>query len=105
MVKAPELTYYAVMQALRNGHSYSSTGPEIKAMWLEGNMLHVECSPVFGVFVHGMRLDKKTQVVEKTDRITCADIDITALRQSSPYFWVQLRSTDGKKAWATPYWF
>jgi len=105
MVKARELTYSTVMEALRRGHSYASTGPEIKAMWIEGNTLHIECSPVFGIFVHGMRLDKKTQVVEKSDCIISADIDITALRQSSPYFWVQLRTTDSQKAWATPYWF
>ncbi len=104
-VKTDELSYDAIMKALSSGACYSSTGPEFKNLWLEGDILHIECSPVFGVFVHGKCLDKKTQAVEKDDSITEVELDISQLRESSPYFWVRLRDTKGGKAWATPYWF
>lgn len=105
MVKADSLCYSSIMHALSVGACYSSTGPEFKNLWLEGDILHVECSCVCSVFVHGKCLNKKTQVVERTDIITSVALDISHVRESSPYFWVQLRDTKGGKAWATPYWF
>ena len=105
MVKAEERTYDAIFRAITTGACYASTGPKIENLWLEGNILHVECSPVFGVYVHSKYLNKKAQQVEKTDCITHATFDISHIREASPYFWVQLRSADGEKAWATPYWF
>ncbi len=105
MVKAPELSYDSIMFALRTGSCYASTGPRFENMWLKDNILHIECSPVFGVFVHSKYLNCKTQEVRRTDSITCVELDISEIRASSPYFWVQLRDTKGGKAWATPYWF
>lgn len=105
MVKANELSYQAILQALTTGACYASTGPRFENLWLEGDTLHVECSPVFGVFVHSKYLNKKAQRIEKTDSITHAAFDISHIREASPYFWVQLRDTNGQKAWATPYWF
>ena len=105
MVKAEELTYDAIFQAIKAGACYASTGPKFENIWLEGDTLHVQCSPVFGVYVHSMYLNKKAQLVEKADTITHATFDISHIRQASPYFWVQIRSANGEKAWATPYWF
>lgn len=105
MLKANELSYQAILQALTTGACYASTGPRFENLWLEGDTLHVECSPVFGVFVHSKYLNKKAQRIEKTDSITHAAFDISHIREASPYFWVQLRDTNGQKAWATPYWF
>ena len=85
--------------------SYSSTGPEFKNLWIEGDILHVECSPVFGVYVHTKYLTVKTQDVRKTDSITHTELDISELREASPYIWVQLRDLTGGKAWSNPYWF
>ena len=105
MVKAEELSYPAIFRALTTGACYASTGPKFENLWLEGDTLHVECSPVFGVFVHSKYLNKKAQLVEKTGNITHAAFDISHIRAASPYFWVQLRDVNGEKAWATPYWF
>ena len=105
VVKAPELTYDSIVKALTAGDFYSSTGPRLENLWLEGDLLHVECSPVFGVFVHSKYLNVKTQDVQKTDCITHTVLDISAIREKSPYFWVQLRDSNGGKAWAVPYWF
>ncbi len=105
MVKATECSHTAILSALSIGAFYASTGPRFENMWLEGDTLHIECSPVFGVFVHGKCLNQRTQMVEKSDCITHVSLDISHIRKSSPYFWVQLRDSAGKKAWAVPYWF
>ena len=105
MVKAKERTYDALFRAITTGACYASTGPKIENLWLEGDTLHVQCSPVFGVYVHSMYLNKKAQLVEKADTLTEATFDISHIREASPYFWVQLRTLEGRKAWATPYWF
>ncbi|MBE7090571.1 MAG: hypothetical protein E7363_01465 [Clostridiales bacterium] len=45
MVKAKELTYPTVIQALEKGDFYATTGPRIYELWLEGTVLHISCSP------------------------------------------------------------
>ena len=105
MIKAKALSYESIFDALKNGRCYASTGPIFENIWLEGNKLCVECSPVFGVYVHSKYISRKAQDVRPTDCITHTAIDISAIREVSPYIWVQLRDTNGKKAWAMPYWF
>ena len=47
MVKAPELSARGIVDALRQGLFYASTGPEIRAIRLVGDgAVEVECSPV-----------------------------------------------------------
>ena len=105
VVKAPELTYDALTEGITKGNLFSSTGPMFEELWLEGDILHVKCSPVCGIFVHGKYLAYKAAEFELTDCLTEATIDISGLRAISPYIWVQLRDTKGRKAWAVPYWF
>ena len=105
VVKAKELTYKSLIEAMDEGAVYASTGPMFHNIWLAGDFLHVECSPVCGVFVHGKYLSYKAAELERTDCLTNVTIDISGLRAISPYIWVQLRDTKGGKAWATPYWF
>ena len=105
VVKAPELNYDALIEGLDRGACYASTGPMFHNLWLDGDILHVECSPVCSVFVHGKYLSYKAVEAERTDCLTYSQIDISGLRAISPYIWVQLRDTNGRKAWARPYWF
>ena len=44
-IKAESLDYPAVFKALKDGHFYSSQGPEIYELYLEGNKVTVKCSP------------------------------------------------------------
>lgn len=45
MIKAEKLEYRCITDALLKGHFYASQGPEICGLWLEDDILHVECSP------------------------------------------------------------
>ncbi len=105
VVKTETLTYDSIINAIESGATYASTGPMFENIWLEGDILHVECSPVSSVFVHCKYLHYKVSDVERTDCITHTELNISGLRAISPYIWVQLRDTHGSKAWAMPYWF
>lgn len=61
MIGAKELTYAAVIQALREGHFYSSMswdgtgqGPEIRELYLQEGRLFVKTSPAARIFVKTM---------------------------------------------------
>ena len=41
VIKAPELSYRAITQALQDGHFYASQGPEIHELWVEDGYIHI----------------------------------------------------------------
>lgn len=51
MVKAENLSYEAIMSAFKKGDFYSSSGPEIYELYLDGETLHISCSNVCKIFV------------------------------------------------------
>ncbi|WP_116187406.1 CehA/McbA family metallohydrolase [Paenibacillus taihuensis] len=86
VVKAPELTRNAVVQALVEGSFYSSTGPEIYEFRIENNEVIFECSPVERIYMNGdvrqyqielgeniTSLRKKLRGDEKFIRVECLD--------------------------------
>ena len=51
-IKAPDLKYETIIQALEAGDFYASQGPEIHELYIEdGNKLHISCSPVKSIGV------------------------------------------------------
>ena len=46
MVRAAERSEAAVLEALREGHTYASSGPEFRGIELDGGAIEVRCSPV-----------------------------------------------------------
>ncbi len=53
MVCAKELTYEALTDAIAEGATYVSTGPEILSAYVEGGMLVVRTSPAARILLHG----------------------------------------------------
>lgn len=45
MIKAEKLHYRTITKALEDGHFYSSQGPEIRELWVEGDRICVTTSP------------------------------------------------------------
>ena len=104
VIKAEELTYGALIEGLDTGAFYASTGPMFRNLWLEGDVLHVQCSPVCGVYVHGKRYSHRAAVIDGSDTITETQIDLGKTFTDSEYFFVQLVDTKGKRAWSCPHW-
>jgi len=74
MIKADKLEYNTIGQALLDGNFYSSSGPEIKALWFEDNKVHIECSPVKRVCV--ICGNKMAKMRENADGTPITEIDI-----------------------------
>lgn len=76
VIKAPALTYENITSALEKGDFYTSQGPEIKSLWYEDGVLHIETSPVKKIdFVFGSRR-AETRIAEKDCYITEAECTV-----------------------------
>lgn len=53
MVKSKDLTQKSILDSIKLGNFYSTTGPEIYEISIEENKLHVSCSPVRSIYVIG----------------------------------------------------
>lgn len=104
ILKAPKLSYDALIDALDKGHFYASTGPMIQNLWLEDGVLHLECSPVRGVYVHGNLYRHRASRVEATDCITTFDLDVRKTFADTSYLFLKIVNTRGEAAWASPLW-
>lgn len=100
-VKAEANEPGALLAALKAGHFYASTGPEIHDVQVvAGKSLTVGCSPASRIFVTGSNRQGRHVF---GDGLTEAAIDISGL--DSPYLRVTVRDSQGKRAWTNPIWF
>lgn len=100
-VKAETLEPDALLTALKNGHFYSSTGPQINDIQIEpGKKIYIRCSPVESIFVTGI-LARAAR--NHGHNLIEAELDISNLR--SPYCRVIVRDAYGRRAWSNPIWF
>ncbi|MEX6508037.1 CehA/McbA family metallohydrolase [Jiella sp. M17.18] len=99
MVKAEENEPETLLAAMKAGRFYSSQGPEIAGLAVEGGRLRVACSPVSVVAVVG-RGSRAVDVVGSD--LTEAEIDLTRLAGD----WCRVVVTDagGRRAWSNPLW-
>ena len=110
MLKAPALEYGAVMDSLEKGDFYSSTGPEIHALYLDGETLVVECSDVSMIRVNTERRFSRIQKAED-EPLTRVCFDMHSYFEGSfeenmlcePYFRVTVQDKDGHRAWTRAY--
>lgn len=100
-VKSEVLAPDALLRALKEGAYYSSTGPQIHAMELEGRTLHVRCSPASRILVTGYGY---SSVSVHGHGLTQAELPLQELG-SSPFFRVTVRDAQGGRAWSNPFWF
>jgi len=99
MIKAESLAVGPVMDALRKGCFYASTGPTIEDARLEDGRLKVRCSPAKEIHFVGRR---------STGRVFYADGEplTSAEAQFSPmldYLRVEVVDGNGNRAWTNPF--
>ncbi|MEM9348635.1 MAG: CehA/McbA family metallohydrolase [Pseudomonadota bacterium] len=100
MVKAEENNPTALLDALKAGHMYASTGPQIHdAVW-QRDRACVKCSPAVTITVHGQASAIHTLHGEG---LTDVEVPLAALSESP---WLRLTVIDryGKRAWTNPFW-
>ena len=100
-VRAERLDPDALLRALRAGAYYSTQGPRIEDVHVDGVRVHVRCSPARAIAltgIHGWR----SAVAEGDPDLTEATLDLSKLR--SPYWRLTVTAEDGARAWTNPVW-
>ena len=88
----------SVLAALKRGDFYASTGPEIYDFHIDGDNVHVECSPCKYIhFVCGVR---PMHIVSKEgELVTSADVK---LPDGAKYIRTTMVDAEGRRAWSNP---
>ncbi len=102
MVKAEANEPEALLAALKEGAYYSSTGPELNEVAIDGDALVVECSPVRDIIAVGHG-SASTFVEGESGGLTSARLPLEPFRKGG---WVRVTAVDGqgRKAWSNPLW-
>jgi len=115
-VRAAEKTQAAVLDALRTGAFYGSTGPEIRGVEVSEHEVVVDCSPAAAVTLycgrwHGARANAHRLGYPNHSRVLARDDDGLITRVSLERPWdggrygrVEVKAADGTKAWTNPLW-
>jgi hypothetical protein len=100
MVKALENTPEVLLDALKAGHHYSSTGPDLRGIHWEADTVTVESSAVQSVIVQGQG---SAAVAVHGQSMTRTRVGMDRFRNSD---WLRVTVMDaaGKRAWSNPYW-
>jgi hypothetical protein len=114
-VRARERSQDAVLEALREGSFYGSTGPSIEALTVEDGIVEVRTSPARsvtlmtgrarGASVYAGRLgySYRGEVVERSPDGAVTAARLVAPRQA-PYGRIEVADGNGGKAWTNPLW-
>ncbi|GAB4569948.1 MAG: CehA/McbA family metallohydrolase [Anaerolineae bacterium] len=100
-VRAESLDPDTLLEALKAGHYYSSTGPQIHDIEVyPGEKVIVHCSPAQRIMVIGHGYES---AFAYGPTLTSAELSLE--RFTSPYCRVIVRDARGGRAWSNPIWF
>lgn len=99
-INAEELEYSKIMNALKNGEFYASTGPEIYLLTFDGEKVKIKTSPVkeIGLATKGRRAPMV--VAEENEFLTEAEFTVT---ESDEFFRLRITDEKGKRAFSQAY--
>ncbi|HEX6358575.1 CehA/McbA family metallohydrolase [Actinophytocola sp.] len=96
-VRAPSLHPDRLLAALKAGHYYSSTGPELHDISVHGDKVTVRCSPASRILVTGGVPGKQVIAGEE---LTEGTLPLTMFKGG--YFRVTVVDSTGGRAWSNP---
>lgn len=100
MLKLPKLTYAAVIDGLRRGQFYCSTGPELHSLFIRDGAVHVRCSPVEKIYL--VTQGRRCQMELAPCGQTVAGA-VFPLRGDEGYIRVDCRDAAGRHAYSNAY--
>ncbi len=100
MVKAEQNTPESLLAALKAGHFYATTGPQLHDVRIEGDTLVVECSAAVSVMALGHGTGAKSV---HGHSMTRAEVPLDRLN-ASPWVRAVVVDAAGKRAWSNPIW-
>lgn len=98
-VRAAALDPTALLEALKAGHFYASTGPTIEDVRIEGDALRLACSPASEIYLSGRG--------SRNERLAGSDLREATLplgRFVGSYCRITVVDGQGKRAWSNPIW-
>jgi predicted metal-dependent phosphoesterase TrpH len=101
MVKAEANEPDALLAALKRGDYYSSQGPELRDVVIDGDAVHVEMSACAAMVVSGAGTAAKAV---HGNSMTRASLPLARFA-NSPFIRVTVIDAAGKRAWSNPFWF
>ena len=99
MIKAPELTYDALIKAYKNGDSYASSGAEIKELYVEDGKACIRVSP--NSTIHFKSEGRFIATVYNKDY---AEFELNEARLGR-YFYFEVKDANGNLAFTRAYRF
>ena len=100
MIKAEKLDYRTVMQALKAGNFYASTGALIDELYIEDGKLVVRCPGAARVNFTSSSRHAKAVLAEKGESVTYAEF---ALSPNDRFFRIKVVDHQGKAAYSNAY--
>lgn len=100
MVKATENTPEALLAALKDGAFYSSQGPELRDVRVEGDHVVIESTAVVSAMVQGRGTGARAV---HGHSMTATRVPLARLN-GSPWLRVTVIDAAGKRAWSNPIW-
>jgi hypothetical protein len=101
MVKSESLEPTFLLAALKAGRFYSTQGPELHAIRLDGEEMEIACSPASAVMLLGRGSRAEPAFGPDLRR---ARLSVERVRRGG-YGRVVVVDAAGKKAWSNPFWF
>ena len=98
MVKSESNSKEAILEALKNGHYYSSQGPVFKNIKVQNGRLEVLCSPVEKIIVSGYG---SASIYRNKSAMESAVFNLSLLPQKK-WLRVTVIDKDGNRAWTNP---
>ena len=99
-VKAESLDPDALLAAIKAGHYYASTGPQLHDVRLEGDQLHIACSPVEFIVVSGAGSHSQRIMPGPVEG---GSVSVASLKPGG-FCRVTIVAADGTRAWTNPIW-
>lgn len=96
MIMPDSLNYSSVINAMENGEMYSSMGPTISELSIDGKALHLECSEVSHVYVYFSNKAVRFLHASEGEAITSFDCEID---KKAPFVRVAICDKNGN--WAS----
>ena len=95
-VQAEELTYAALIKALKEGKFYSSTGPKITRLEIVDDVLYLECSAAKSVVIE-TAVEHPRHIVSEDGSFTEGSFRLGMAEKA--WFRVTVTDKEGRKAW------
>jgi predicted metal-dependent phosphoesterase TrpH len=100
-VRAEQLDPDHLLDALKAGHFYSSTGPELRDVRIDGGRIRVDCSPVRAIVVTG-RGARSVRMNVSEGTVESAELPLEKF--AGGYCRVTVVDAQGGRAWTNPIW-